>query len=99
MNLTLVKLFQWAKTLHRTALFGMVILSLLMGATGSIMRFPVTADRLLNPNFQLVRSLHSQLSPYFSIFLILMMVSGLYMYFFPGTPSAKLLKNKKLVKN
>jgi uncharacterized iron-regulated membrane protein len=95
MNLTLVKLFQWAKTLHRTALFGMVILSLLMGATGSIMRFPVTADRLLNPNFQLVRSLHSQLSPYFSIFLILMMVSGLYMYFFPWYTKRQASKKQK----
>lgn len=95
MNLTLVKLFQWAKTLHRTALFGMVILSLLMGATGSIMRFPVTADRLLNPNFQLVRSLHSQLSPYFSIFLILMMLSGLYMYFFPWYTKRQVSKKQK----
>jgi len=79
----LVQLFQWSKTIHRVALFGMVGFGLIMGITGSWLKFAFLVRLTPGLDFQLVRYLHNQLSPFFSLFFAIMTATGLYMYWFP----------------
>lgn len=79
----LVQLFQWAKTLHRLSMFGMVGLGLIMGLTGSLLKFEVISSVIPVFDLQLVRYLHNELSPFFSLFFGVMSLTGIYMYWFP----------------
>ena len=83
----LAKIFQWSKSLHRLSLLAMVGLSLVMGLTGTWLRFPMTASGVIDLDLALLRFLHYQFSPWFSIIIGIMTTSGLYMYWYPGTPS------------
>jgi uncharacterized iron-regulated membrane protein len=95
--ISLVTLFQWSKTIHRLSLFGMVGLGLIMGTTGSWMKFSQLAMLTPRLDLQMVRYLHNQMSPFFSIFLGLMTVTGLYMYWFPWYSKRQALKKAQQV--
>lgn len=81
--ISLVALFQWSKTIHRLALFGMVGLGLIMGITGSWLKFPQLSWLIPGLDLQVVRYLHNEMSPFFSLFFGAMSVTGMYMYWFP----------------
>lgn len=81
--MTLITLFQWSKSLHRLALFGVVGLAAIMGLTGMLLKFPKAARFLPGVDLNLVRYLHNEFSLYFSLFLITMILTGLYMYWYP----------------
>jgi len=91
MNL-LIKLFQWSKTIHRLSLFGMVGLGLIMGLTGSFMKFTQLALIIPGIDLQFVRYIHNEFSPFFSLFMGLMTASGLYMYWYPWYAKRQAMK-------
>jgi ABC-type Na+ efflux pump permease subunit len=80
---TLAQLFSWSKTIHRLTMFAMIGFSFIMGITGTLMRFAFFATVMPGLDLTLVRFIHGQFSPFFSIILTIMMASGTYMYWFP----------------
>jgi len=95
----LAKLYQWAKTLHRTALFGMVGLGLVMGFTGSLLKFTKLTVLIPGINVSFIRYLHNEFSPFFSVFLGLMILSGLYMYWYPWYTQKQAQKRRAAMTN
>lgn len=63
--------------------------TLLMTFTGTILKYPKITN-IIPFDLVFIRNLHNVTSPLFSVVLILMMVSGAVMYFYP-------LWNKKKV--
>ena len=67
---------------HRVLVLVMMVSTLIMSITGMFMKYPGVAKALsVDPRF--VNSLHSATSPFFSIILLTMMISGAVMYFYP----------------
>lgn len=54
-----------------------------MMASGLFMKYPIIPRWLPGLDPGLVRYLHNQMSFFFSLTLTLMMLTGLYMFFFP----------------
>jgi hypothetical protein len=61
----------------------MVALTMIMGGTGTLMKYPSFFSSLPFIDLGLMRAVHNMMSIYFSIVLSLMMLTGLYMYLFP----------------
>jgi len=70
------------RKIHRLLVLVMSVSIILMTFTGILMKYPRITNYL---PFDLVtvRSIHNAASPLFSIILVLMMISGLVMYFYP----------------
>lgn len=79
---TQVKLFQWSKKIHRWLVVLMVLAALVMTVSGTILKFPGLFFTW-GVNVQFIRFLHNQFSVVFSLLLLIMSVTGLYMYYFP----------------
>jgi hypothetical protein len=77
----LVKLYLWAKKIHRLLVLIISALTLVMAGTGLLMKYPKLAGGAID--LGLMRYLHNQLSVYFTGVLVLMALTGLYMYVFP----------------
>lgn len=70
------------RKIHRVLVLLITFSTLLMTFTGIILKYP----RITNTiplNLVSVRNLHNLASPFFSIVLVLMMISGIVMYFYP----------------
>lgn len=74
----LMKLNIIARKIHRILVVATVLLGLSMMTTGSLLKFP-----LFTLDYIMVRSVHNNLSTFFSAALFMMMVTGLFMYLFP----------------
>ena len=77
------KLYLYSKSIHRISLFAMVALTMIMGGTGTMMKYPSFFSSIPFVDLALMRAVHNMMSIYFSIVLSLMMLTGLYMYLFP----------------
>jgi hypothetical protein len=81
----MIKLNIFARKMHRLCVMAAVLLMLLMGGTGLILKYPNFAfENFPWVNASLVRALHNSLSPYFAGVLGLMAFTGLLMYYIPG---------------
>jgi hypothetical protein len=78
----MIKIYLWSKTIHRMFLFATSFLIIFMSITGSILKFSFFS-KYVSIDMGLVRVLHNDLSVYFVISVGIMMLTGLYMYFFP----------------
>ncbi len=80
----MTKLYTFCKAFHRVLVLVMLTIGLCMVLTGLLMKYPQLNESLL-PFFKpaLVRFLHNSLSIYFSIVLLLMMLTGAWMYLYP----------------
>lgn len=79
-----------ARKIHRLFMFIILALSLLMGGTGIVLKFPsITTNYLTFIDLAQARYLHNQLSTYFSIILFLMALTGLWMYIYPAIQKQK----------
>lgn len=83
MNIQLIKLFQLSKLLHRITLFSLVMLGIIMGTTGTVMKFPQISLLLPFVSADWARYVHNQISVLFSLAFFIMSLTGLYMYWFP----------------
>ena len=80
----MTKLYLWSRQLHRILVLIITALGLIMALTGFLLKYSsFAASHLKFINLGLVRYLHNQLSPFFGLVLILMVLTGLFMYLFP----------------
>ncbi|PIR08457.1 hypothetical protein COV53_02950 [Candidatus Gottesmanbacteria bacterium CG11_big_fil_rev_8_21_14_0_20_37_11] len=78
-----MKSFQLARRIHRTLVLFVVLSGLIMSITGMFMKFPILSSFMPFMNQIFVRSLHNALSSIFAMILILMMLTGGYMFVYP----------------
>jgi hypothetical protein len=78
------KIQYWLRLLHRVFVIIISTVSLVMAGTGIAMKYPNIVLRLVPVlDLGMVRSIHNQLSFVFTFVLFCMVISGLYMYFYP----------------
>jgi hypothetical protein len=70
------------RKVHRVLVLVMIGSTLLMTITGLIMKYPAITN-VVSFDLGFIRKLHNLTSPFFSIVLLLMMLSGTVMYFYP----------------
>ncbi len=79
---TIIFLNKIAREIHKMFAIATFILGSAMTLTGLILKFPQLSKLpFIDPSFS--RFLHNALSPFFAVALILMMVTGVFMYVFP----------------
>lgn len=78
-----MKLYLWARKIHRFLAIIIVVLSLIMGSTGMVMKYPFLSGTFSFINPDAARTLHNNLSSYFAIVLFLMAITGLIMFLQP----------------
>lgn len=79
----LTLLFKWSRSIHRVFLFAASFLFLAMGGTGILMKYYGLND-VFGTDPLMVRYIHNVISTYMSGAFFIMMLTGLYMYFFPS---------------
>lgn len=84
-----MKLYLLAKKIHRYLVIIIVFLTMLMATTGGIMKYSSFFSDFNFIYLGLVRYLHNQMSPFFSVVLFLMGITGLVMYFYPAVIARK----------
>ncbi len=84
----MTKIYLLAKKIHRMLVLMITFLSLLMGATGLMLKYP-TLNFFGLIDLGLARYLHNQLSPLFGIGLTLMITTGVWMYLYPALQKRK----------
>lgn len=70
------------RKLHRLLVLVISTSALLMSLTGMVMKYPMITN-VIPLDLMMVRNLHNIASPFFGVVLVLMMVSGVVMYFYP----------------
>jgi len=95
-QLTIVHVY--ARKLHRFLVLIISVLTIIMIITGGIMKYPDIASAIVpSVNFERIREVHSNISTYFSITLVLMALTGIIMYLYPTV--IKWFKPQKPVQN
>ncbi len=80
--MSLSQLFLLSKKIHRWSLLVTVLLTLIMGSTGMLLKYPNLGE-IVNIDLGLIRYIHREMSVLFSVALIIMATTGLAMYFIP----------------
>ncbi len=74
-----------SKKIHRLLVLIILTIGLLMAVTGLMLKYPSFAMEYLPfLNLGKIRYLHNSLSLYFSIVLVLMIMTGIWMYIYPS---------------
>ncbi len=81
-------LYLLAKKIHRFLVIIISVIGLLMAGTGTLLKYTFISKKLTFIDLGLIRSFHNNLSPYFVVVFLGMLITGLAMYLFP------MLKNK-----
>lgn len=77
------KAYQLSRQIHTTMVLVILALGLAMTITGLILKFPAILGQVSTQTHLNIRSLHNFLSPYFSLVLMIMLLTGLIMYLYP----------------
>lgn len=83
-----MNIYLLSKKIHRLLVVLISFSIILMTATGLMMKYPRITN-VIPFNLVSVRTLHNLASPIFSIILVLMMVTGIIMYFYPVLTNRK----------
>lgn len=86
-------LFLLCRKIHRLSIFLTIPLGLVMTLTGLFLRSDRFVFYLTFVDLRAIRALHRNLSPVFAVVLLIMMLTGLFMYLFPWL-NQKLHQNK-----
>ena len=78
----MIKLFIISKKIHRFLVFIVVVLSLIMGFTGLLLKYTFLSSMFGFLDLRTVRYVHNQLSPWLAVVLFLMAGTGIFMYYF-----------------
>jgi len=81
-------LYLLAKKIHRMIVLIIIVVGLLMAGTGTLLKYSFVSEKLTFIDLGLIRFLHNNLSPVFSIVFLGMLITGFIMYLFP------MLRNK-----
>lgn len=73
-----------SRKIHRILVLIILTLGLIMTLTGTLLKYTKIANEHLTfIDLNFIRYLHSQLSTYFGIVLVLMIITGAWMYVYP----------------
>lgn len=78
----MIKLLIWSRKIHRLFVFVTSALIFVMATTGLLLKYTSFAS-IIFLNLGLIRFLHNNLSPYLTIALMVMVMTGLIMYIGP----------------
>lgn len=78
-------LYLLAKKIHRLLVIIILIIGLVMAGTGILLKYYFISEKLTFIDLGVVRSLHNNLSPYFAVIFLGMMITGIIMYLYPLT--------------
>ena len=81
-------LYLFAKKIHRFLVILISTIGILMAGTGTFLKFIIISEKLSFVDMEQIRLIHNNLSPYFAVVFLGMLITGLIMYFFP------MLRNK-----
>ncbi len=84
-----MKSYLLSKKIHRYLVIVIVFLTMLMATTGGILKYSSFFSSFSFIDLGLVRYLHNQMSPFFTVALLLMGITGLVMYFYPAVVARK----------
>ncbi|MEK7597208.1 MAG: hypothetical protein AAB441_01025 [Patescibacteria group bacterium] len=83
-----INLYVSSRKIHRFLVLIISVIGLLMAGTGTLLKYTFISKKLTFIDLGLIRSFHNNLSPYFVVVFLGMLITGLAMYLFP------MLKNK-----
>ena len=89
----MMNLFIFSRKLHRLLVIVISFLTLVMGGTGILMKYPDTFYAYID--IGMVRALHNGMSLWFTIALLVMGATGLFMYFIPYLRTKKANEQNK----
>lgn len=75
-------LFLLSKKIHRFLVFIIAIIGIIMAGTGILLKYTFIVTKLSFIDLRLIRFMHNNLSPVFTIVFLVMLVTGLLMYLF-----------------
>jgi len=81
-----------AKKIHRIFLFATTFVVLIMGMTGFFIKYTNIAERFGFIDLVRARYIHNQLSPWLNGLLLIMIITGAIMYFYPWYTKRKQIK-------
>lgn len=79
----IIKLINNARKIHRISVLTVTALILIMGVTGALLKYTFISENISLVDLGMVRYIHNNLSPFLSAVLMVMVVTGLIMYFSP----------------
>jgi hypothetical protein len=82
--------FLFMKQVHRFLVFIILVLGLIMAVTGVLLKYSafITAHASF-VSLAFIRYLHNNLSTYFGVVLFVMIITGVWMYVYPGWQARK----------
>lgn len=79
----MTNLYILSRKIHRILVIIITFLTVLMAGTGTVLKYSFVAAKLTFIDLGLIRYIHNQISPFFTITLVFMMLTGIFMYIFP----------------
>ena len=79
----MANLYILSRKIHRILVLMISVIGLLMAVTGIFLKYTFISEKLTFIDLGLIRFLHNNLSPYFVIVFLGMLITGLMMYIFP----------------
>lgn len=79
----MIKYLSIARKIHRFLVLTLTIFSLIIAFTGLFLKYPFISSRLNFLDLGMMRYIHNQLSPWLTVTLLLMALSGVLLYFSP----------------
>ncbi|VVA43985.1 conserved hypothetical protein [Candidatus Roizmanbacteria bacterium] len=81
----MTNLYLLSRKIHRLLVLIIAVIGVLMAGTGTLLKYTFISEKLTFIDLGLIRFLHNNLSPYFAIVFLGMLITGLFMYIFPFT--------------
>lgn len=78
----MTKLYLFSKTVHRILVMAISFITLIMALSGILLKYPSLSSQT-SLDLRLIRYIHNNLSPFFSVMLTIMVVTGIIMYVYP----------------
>lgn len=79
----MTNIYIFSRKVHRVLIIMISVIGLLMAMTGMLLKYTFIATKFAFVDLGLVRYLHNNFSPIFSIVFLCMLLTGLIMYLFP----------------
>jgi len=79
----MIKLIIFTRKIHRIFVLIITVFSIIMAFSGIILKYPFISAKITFLDLGMIRYVHNQLSPFFTITLMIMLVTGLLIYLTP----------------
>lgn len=89
----MTKFYIFSRKIHRIFILVISVLTILMAGTGVLLKYTFVAAKFSFIDLGLIRWIHNQMSLFFSITLVGMMLTGVVMYVFPLIQTSKPTNN------